>query len=171
MSTLIIHPKDDTTDFLKTIYDGLDVTLVTENISKSKLRNLIREHDKIVMMGHGCEKGLLGYQRLIIDSNFVMFLREKECVYIWCNANVFVNKYNLKGFHTGMIVSESIEANLYCLDYDIKPIEASNILFSNCIKESLSLSSKDMYNYVRETYVLPSNEIVNFNKENIFHNE
>ena len=171
MKTLIIHPKDETTDFLKPIYEGLDVTLVSDNISKSKLKTLIREHDKIVMMGHGCDKGLLGFNRLVIDSNIVMFLREKECVFIWCNANEFVNKYKLKGFHTGMIVSESIEANLYCLDYDFIPIEVSNTLFTNCIKESISLPSKDMYNYMIKSYVLPDNKIVNFNKENIFHNE
>lgn len=169
--TLVIHPSDESTDFLKPIYDGLDITLVTENISRGKLRTLIRDHDKIIMMGHGCEKGLFGYKRLIIDSNFVMFLREKECVFIWCNANVFVDKYKLKGFHTGMIVSESIEANLYCLDYDIKPIEASNELFSKCVKECITLPSKSMFEHMKESYVLQDNHIVNFNKENIFYNE
>ncbi len=58
MKTLLIHAEDPTTDFLSTIYDGKDWTIVKKNIGKSKIKSLIKEHDIIVMMGHGTEKGL-----------------------------------------------------------------------------------------------------------------
>lgn len=38
MKTLAIHPKDITTDFLSEIYSDKDWTVITENISKKKLK-------------------------------------------------------------------------------------------------------------------------------------
>ena len=38
MKTLVIHAEDATTDFLSTIYDGKDWTIITKNIGKSKLK-------------------------------------------------------------------------------------------------------------------------------------
>jgi len=49
MKTLLIHAEDSTTDFLSTIYDGKDWTIVKKNIGKSKLKSLIKEHDIIVV--------------------------------------------------------------------------------------------------------------------------
>ena len=110
MKTLVIHPKDTTTDFLSLIYEDKDWTVITDNISKSALKRQIKAHDRIVMLGHGMETGLIGFNRLVIDSNLVYLLREKHCVCIWCNADKFVLKYGLKGFYTGMIISEVQEA-------------------------------------------------------------
>ena len=80
--------------------------MININVSKKVLKEQIKSHDRIVILGHGTEKGLLGFNRYIIDSTWIYLLREKNCVCIWCNANVFVKKYNLKGFYTGMIISE-----------------------------------------------------------------
>ena len=113
MKTLVIHPKDESTKILSTIYENHkdDWTIINNcDIPKSILIDRIKEHDRIIMMGHGTPGGLLnpvgGY---IIDSSFVYLLREKkEFVHIWCNADSFVNKYDLKGFTTGMIISEEM---------------------------------------------------------------
>ena len=123
MKTLVIHPEDPTTKFLEATYAGMECTVITDPlISKSLLRKAIRGHDRVIMMGHGTEHGLVSINRaksdpsfilshrFIIDSNIVNFLREVECVFIWCNADEFVNKYKLSGFHTGMIISEYEEA-------------------------------------------------------------
>lgn len=84
-TTLVIHPKDQTTDFLSEIYLDKNWTVINTNTSKKFLKEQILTHDRIVMLGHGTEKGLLGYDRYIIDSTLVYLLREKECVCIWCN--------------------------------------------------------------------------------------
>ena len=109
MKTLVIHQKDSSTDFLKPIYADLDCQVITDiRVSDKALVAAIKANDRIIMLGHGTEVGLLcgDQSRYIIDSTLVYLLREKSCVCIWCNADVFVRKYKLKGLFTGMIVSE-----------------------------------------------------------------
>lgn len=167
MKTLVIHPKDITTDFLSDIYSDKDWTVININVSKSFLKKQIKEHDRIVMLGHGTGEGLIGFKRLIIDSNYVYLLRDKITVCIWCNADNFVKKYNLKGFYTGMIISEMDEANCYSL-YETSQanITASNILFATAIKNAID--SDDMLSVVQQKYKKDDNNIVNFNKERIW---
>lgn len=58
--TLVIHPKDKSTDFLKPIYHGRnDVTVITGGCTKEDVARAIDAHDHIVMMGHGTPQGLL----------------------------------------------------------------------------------------------------------------
>lgn len=59
MKTLVIHPKDKTTDFLKPIYEGRDWTVITGGCTKDDVAKAIDEHDHIIMMGHGTPQGLL----------------------------------------------------------------------------------------------------------------
>ena len=59
MKTLIIHPIDESTDFLRPIYKNVqNRTLITCNITKAELLQLVHEHDRIMMMGHGSPHGL-----------------------------------------------------------------------------------------------------------------
>ena len=52
MKTLIIHPDDPSTDFLKPIYEHItNATIVTGGISKKEVNQLIEQHDCIYMMG------------------------------------------------------------------------------------------------------------------------
>lgn len=142
MKTLVIHPKDKTTDFLSSIYDGKDWNVITENPSNSLLKSQIKNHDRIVMLGHGTQYGLIGHKRLIINSTLVYLLRDKITVCIWCNADQFVKKYDLKGLYTGMIISEYEEA----LDWSIyqpddRDILTSNLLFAKAVSKSIDLDS------------------------------
>ena len=60
MKTLVIHPKDKTTDFLKPIYHGRDdVTVITGGCTKEDVAKAIDAHDHIVMLGHGTPQGLM----------------------------------------------------------------------------------------------------------------
>jgi hypothetical protein len=59
MRTLVIHPKDKTTDFLKPIYANRDWTVITGGCTKEEVNKAIGEHDHIIMMGHGTPQGLL----------------------------------------------------------------------------------------------------------------
>lgn len=168
MKTLVIHPKDVTTDFLSAIYEGKDWTVITDNIPKSHLRKAIRNHERIIMLGHGSGQGLFGFKRFVLDSTYVYLLRTKrECVYIWCNANKFVDRYGLSGFYTGMIISDYMEA----LDYAVKAhgdhIDNSNVLFATTVRDAIDLDSAAMCKQVIERYDNDT-AVVDFNRNNIF---
>lgn len=165
MKTLVVHPFDVSTLFLSEIYSDTDWTVISNNCSKSYLKNQIKQHDRVIMLGHGCEKGLLGFGRLIIDSTYVYLLREKQCIFIWCNANVFVNKYNLKGFNTGMIISELQEAIEYNIKTSKEDIEQSNELFAKSIKESVGFD--DILRTIKALYK-GNTGVIKFNAENLF---
>lgn len=59
MRKLIIHPKDKSTDFLKVIYAGRDDFTVITGGTFDEVEQAIKEHDHIIMMGHGTPQGLL----------------------------------------------------------------------------------------------------------------
>lgn len=166
---LIIHPFDSTTDFLQNVYLHLEgIEIIRGNVGKGKIRAAIRRHEKIVFLGHGCEKGLFGYGRLFVDSSFVQFLREKECVYIWCNANVFVEKYGLSGFYTGMIISEVDEAIMCCVPFENgAEIRESNKAFALAIKLGIERSADEMCRIFFDNY-LHKSYVGDFNRTNIF---
>lgn len=165
MKTLIIHPKDNTTDFLCDIYKDLHCTIINTQVSKSALKETIKNHDRIVMLGHGDEYGLYGFGTYVITSQLVYLLREKECVAIWCNADVFFKKYSLTGIFSGMIISEYEEAMLCCLhDFKQSDIDKSNQLFAYAVGQSIL--GKDCVDKFKSLYVCENNPIVMFNKLN-----
>ena len=168
MKTLVIHPYDETTQFLSPIYLNKDWTIINHNPSKKELREGIKSHDRIIMLGHGCKAGLYGYNYLVIDSTYVQFLRGKHCVAVWCNANEFVEKYRLTGFYTGMIISEIDESYSYCVKCTYGDIEESNKLFSDAL--SSSIDSYNMVDSVLLKYKTVLNPIIKFNRNNIFSN-
>jgi len=179
MKTLVIHPKDNSTDFLSAIYEGMDCDIISECVSKRALKETIKNHDRIIMLGHGTQYGLIGYRNpqtrlfrspyLIIDSNFVYLLREKECVCIWCNADIFVEKYNLKGFYTGMIISEVEEALDYCVTATKEEIEFSNKLLAESVKKAIN--SHFIVGIIKESYKSDTNQVIHFNQENLYFNK
>ncbi len=166
MKTLVIHPKDSTTDFLKEIYINKNWTVIDTNTSKKILTNQIKTHDRIIMLGHGTEYGLIGFNRLIIDSNLVYLLREKICVCIWCNADVFVKKYNLKGLFTGMIISELQEAEMYSIQTNSYWINESNIDFAIALRDSID--SDNILDNILLLYE-GNSSVVDFNIKNIYY--
>jgi hypothetical protein len=166
MKTLIIHPKDHTTYFLSEIYSNTNWTIINTNTSKKYLKQQIILHDRIVMLGHGTEKGLIGYNKLVIDSSLVYLLRDKECVCIWCNADLFVLKYGLKGFYTGMIISEIEEAIMCCVPSTSHWINESNIDFALAIKNSIN--DENMLNKAKLLYE-GNSAVVEFNRNNFFY--
>ncbi len=166
MKTLVIHPKDNTTDFLSEIYSGNDWDVINANISHKILKQKIKDSDRIIMLGHGTEYGLIGFGRVVIDSKLVYLLREKYCIYIWCNADVFVKKYDLKGFYTGMIISEYEEALMFLSSFKYDDIEKSNILFADSVKKSIL--KDDVLSGMIDNYSSDTNEIILFNKSNLY---
>lgn len=175
LKTLVIHPTDSSTNFLSRIYSNEKWTIINDPLISSKtLKEQIKAHDRIIMMGHGTEIGLASIidgrlERYIIDSTLVYLLREKICVCIWCNADVFFKKYLLndtQGLYTGMIISEHEEALLYSIKTNSEQILESNILFAESIKEFID--APDPQHNIIQKYDSESNPIIMFNRQNIF---
>jgi hypothetical protein len=167
MKTIVIHPEDSTTDFLSDIYIDKDWTIINKNASKKILKESIKKHDRVIMLGHGTEKGLIGFDHFIIDSSYVYLLKDKICICIWCNADKFVEKYKLKGFYTGMIISEFDEAYLFNIPASYELLQESNKDFASALK--MAIDSGSILKVVLENYDgnLP---LIKFNKSNLYEN-
>lgn len=174
MKTLVIHPTDSSTDFLSEIYSDKDYTIMRDDLSHKKVIEQIKLHDRIMMMGHGDMFGLYDIEndRFVIDNSLIYLLREKDCVCIWCNADVFVKRYNLKGFYTGMIISEYTEALYYSMyETTDQQIIESNILFSQSIKESVEKKGREILASMIELYKQQGNPIVEFNTDSLYYKD
>lgn len=165
MKTLVIHPDDRSTDFLKEIYAGKGYTVVTDkNIlrSPSEVKKLIKEHGRIMMMGHGYPGGLFF---TCINSEMVYLLREKLCVCIWCNADKFVEKYGLRGFYTGMFISEVGEARYFGIQTTQEAVTESNELFASLLRERID--SLNVLNEIKSSYIGDS-PVIQFNNQRLY---
>jgi hypothetical protein len=179
MKTLIIHPADYSTSFLDIVYESVqDKTLITGGISKSDLIKLICEHDRIMMMGHGSPAGLFSVGQFknagayIIDQSMVPYLKQKlNNVYIWCNADKFVDVFGLKGFYSGMFISEVGEAN-YCglpgMSQEI--VDESNYGFCNIIAKYINEDKELIHENVKKEYglIAESNPVALYNNNRLY---
>jgi hypothetical protein len=166
MKTLVIHAEDSSTDFLCPIYQTIeDKTVLRKGVSKNEISEQIKIHDRVLMLGHGSPEGLFSVGQfktnnsLIIDSSIVNLLAEKEeNIYIWCHANKFVERHNLKGFYTGMFVSEFLEV-VYCelplVEDDV--INESNDGFSGIVSKYVNDYKSVLYKNTLEEYQIIAN--------------
>lgn len=178
--TLVIHPTDISTDFLKIIYENHlnDWTILNDFVgTKEDLRKIISEHDRIIMMGHGTPYGLLNtgsflgdFDWYIIDGTFAEILRSKETVSIWCHSNKFFESLYIDGFHTGMIISETSEEK-YTLNHI--PLDKAELLanmkcFASIIRDCIDLEDNPygMKDYILNRYNW-DDEVTQFNRKNI----
>lgn len=144
---LVIHiiSTEDTNDF-SGIYDGLDATILINPTASECRRAIIDETERIVLIGHGTECGLLN-QRLdgyIIDSRMVQFLRGIDVIGIWCNASNFADRYDLTGFFTSMFISntrELIECGFQTFDNCEEEIRRQNLIFAERINQLLTANT------------------------------
>ena len=174
MKTLVIHPEDPTTEFLKRIYTDLqDTTVIQGGVSRSEVDGLIESHERIIMLGHGAPFGLMNPKRFpgagffIIDDLTVSSLKNKSsCVYIWCHADQFVIRNGLFGLCSGMFISEMGEAELYGFqDIEQKMIDQSNQVFSSILSRHISEPLNVLYKSLMIEYeaVARDNPIARFN--------
>ena len=179
MKNLIIHPEDGSTVFLKKIYEGLtDKTAVTGGVDKEAIRELILRSDRVFMLGHGTPSGLISVGKFInagtyiIDYSMVDALKKQDNnIYIWCDADCFVRARKLKGFFSGMFISEMAEA----LRFDIpdpteEMIYNSNFEFSTLMSKYLDCDKRTLHaNVVREYRKLAeSNPVARYNVRRLY---
>lgn len=175
--TLVIHPSDSTTEFLKPIYSGIEGAVVLRgNQTKDEVRQMIEESDRVIMLGHGSPGGLFSVGRfqqctngMIIDESMVAALGNKpNNIYVWCNADKFVDRFHLKGFYSGMFISEYSEA-FYC-NTPTKPgdVESSNDLFAEIVGKNIMLEAKNLRDMAKVNYYLPNNQVAKYNNQRIY---
>jgi len=171
--TLVIHPHDQSTHFLKPIYENIpNKTIITGGLFIDEVNKLIYNHDQIIMLGHGSPKGLFGVnfkRSYVIDEDQVDLLQDKECIFIWCHADQFVKQHGLKGFHSGMFVSEVEEALIYKLKGDKKLISESNNAFAFMLGSVINRPLPEVYEQIKKEYgwLAERNEIAKYNHERL----
>jgi hypothetical protein len=178
MKTLVIHPKDSSTDFLIPIYSGINDVTIIRGGSKDEVDEQIQQHDRIMMMGHGSPQGLFavgqfGMQGMIIGHSTVPLLENKECIFIWCNADQFVNRYNLKGLYSGMFISEVSEVygcGLPDTPQDI--VDESNNYFAAEFGLISNKPLNEIYDAIKYNYSIlaEDNPIAEYNAERLYLN-
>jgi len=176
--TLVIHPNDRSTDFLTPIYSNIaDATVIRGGMTKDEVDEQIKQHDRILMMGHGSPGGLFSVgqfidsQGYIISHDTVDILKDKECIFIWCNADRFVEAHNLKGLYSGMFISEIMEA-AYCglPNTPQEVVDESNDIFA---MEFGMVSDKPLieaYEYIKDSYgvLAGDNPVAKYNHHRLY---
>jgi hypothetical protein len=187
MKTLVIHPDDRSTDFLRPIYRGIeDKTVITTFKNMREISELIDSHDRVIMMGHGSPLGLFSMDitarhPYIIHSaqSIIEALNQKDYnVFIWCYASNFVFDNNLKGFSTGMFISEVGEA----ITCGIKPnskiseqVTNSNNFFSEIagryLIDSETKNPTDLFQKVSAEYstIVDENPVAKYNLQRLIY--
>jgi hypothetical protein len=178
MRTLVVHPKDPTTQFLVPIYANLtNKTVVRSGITKSEVKGLIESHDRVIMLGHGAPFGLMNPGQFpdtglfIIDGSMANSLKNKSnCIFIWCHADQFLKTYGLSGLCSSMFISEMGESDLYGFeDIDMGMIDQSNMTFSFILSKYINEPIYVLHQSLLTEYevVARTNPIAKFNLEGL----
>jgi hypothetical protein len=184
---LVIHPDDRTTDFLDPSYADIQATVLTTEKDMFNMRENMRQHDRIIMMGHGSPAGLMmpritihgvdlvgddlkRYSSYSLGASFVNILKTKPIVAVWCNADKFVVPHDLHGFYTGMVISELCEAN-YCNVHKCnqRDLTESNTLFTEALAAAIKIPSAESVEVFKKIYHNPNNEIMVYNRQRIYY--
>jgi hypothetical protein len=179
MRNLVIHPQDKSTDFLKPIYAKVkSKKIINGNSTPKDIKRLIKKSDRVMMMGHGCSNGLFSIRLfndfrkgIVIEPKESKILSGKDNVYIWCNADRFVEANNLQGFYSGMFISEVSEAIVCGLkNVTQQMVNESNKTFSEIVGKYIHLSKKELYKKVMEEYrkLTKTNPVADYNLSRLY---
>lgn len=174
MKTLVIHPLDPSTEFLREIYANINCTVVRHPHPRRELDALIESHDQVIGLGHGSPQGLFGWwggMVYAIGALQAPLLADKEHIYIWCHADQYVKKHNLKGFSSGMFISEVAEAQMYGINAPRTQVEVSNYAFAYTLGRCLEkrMGAKRIYETVTKEYFEPADPVVTFNAKRMIY--
>ena len=147
---LVIHPKDKTTAMLSALYDGLEAQVVADYRSTKEMGHLLHHispQERIMLLGHGSEKGLFfraddskdEFDKIIVGHSHAYHLRKHRgnMIGIWCHADKFARKEGLHGLFTGMIISELSEALLYHIETTQEELDRENVKIARRLRTLL----------------------------------
>jgi hypothetical protein len=156
-TTLVIHPQDQTTDFLKPIYSNItNKKVITGGISYEALKSEIEMVDEVIICGHGYHGGLfainqfegLGKMNYIVDNQMASILKlKKKVVTIWCYAKHYIESNDINNsFHSGMFISE-VNESIFCGLEGVtqEMIDESNNCFSVELGTLIDKSPEEIY--------------------------
>ena len=182
MKTLVLHPDDRSTDFLKPIYANIKrKTVIVKDTSRDVLLALIRSHDTIIMLGHGSSSGLfnvsgIGKGVMVIGESIVEELRGKQLIAIWCNCDKFIERHDLNALYSGMFISEVSEARYCGVQGDQAMVDESNSTFAVLLGNMLSETSMDLektFDMVLESYeeLGEVNTVAKYNSDRFYYSK
>lgn len=180
--TLIIHPKDSSTDFLQPIYANIpNKKVITGGLTYEQVKAEVQNHDEVIMCGHGYVGGLfaisnfpgLYHTSYIVDHSMASILKtKKKIVTIWCYAQSYIQTNNLhNSFHSGMFISELAE--VWCSGHKNitqSMIDDSNSCFSEELGSLIALDPQQIYasmQHGRYAKLAQSNLIAAYNFERL----
>ena len=126
---IVVHPFDPSTRMLCEIYKGIEgVTLFDSWKQLDEILKAIAAAPKdepILLLGHGCPSGLLDmrYGLVIGDADAELLKDRPNLVGIWCYASSYAYTHGLKGFFSGMFISELPEAIVNGVDASAEEID------------------------------------------------
>jgi len=190
----VIHPEDRTTTFLKPIYEQVnDKVVVEKDTTPQEIETLLLGSDRVLMMGHGSPRGLFSvglfnkarhdeliressnwigrYGYAISDATVELLKDKPENIYIWCNANRFVEEHELKGFYSGMFISEVGEAHFCGLKgVTQQTVDESNDTFSAIVGKYINSPVAELYEKVMEEYgvLAETNPVAKYNHDRLY---
>jgi hypothetical protein len=178
MRTLVIHPDDRSTDFLRAVYANIpNKKVLTGGMSVWEVDLEIQAADRVIMLGHGTPSGLLSVGQFtgsgyVVDAQSAHLLADKEeCIFIWCYASDYVKRHELKGFSSGMFISEVSEAT-HCgiPNQTQEDVNTQCKYFCDLVGAVSDRSSKEIYEFVSEEYgeMIPYNKMVEYNHKRLF---
>jgi hypothetical protein len=92
MKTLVIHPKDSSTSFLDVVYNSIEnKTVIDGGINKTTLMELIKSHDRIMMMGHGSPQGLFSVGKF--PDTYPFIIDEDIETSLYYTAEIYSDSY------------------------------------------------------------------------------
>jgi hypothetical protein len=166
-TTLIIHPRDATTAFLTRVYDGLDYTVCNApDVSNQELQELMAQHHRIVVMGHGSQQGLFHPVRMVphlISAEHAHLFHDKETVFLWCYASDFAKQHHIRALCTGMFVSDQAEAMWTGIGAGAFAIQQSNTFFAEAMRTVLQADQLPDIQQVLKLYPPNLNRVAAYN--------
>ena len=182
MKTLVIHPDDRSTDFLKPIYACIKrKTVIVKDTSRDKLLATVRSHDTIIMLGHGSSSGLfnvsgIGKGVMAIGESLVEELSGKQLIAIWCNADKFIERHGLSALYSGMFISEVSEARYCGVQGDQAMVNESNNVFAALLGNMLGKVPTDLntvHSMVGESYeeLGEVNAVAKYNSDRFYYSK
>ena len=110
--TIVFHLDDPSTVMLRPIYEGKGWDVYTGSpwggLCMEDVHELIRRHDKIICLGHGTPRGLIGGN---IGPDEVPLLKGKRVFALWCYAATFFRNSGMSG--QGILCSDNAPSEVW----------------------------------------------------------
>ena len=120
MTIIYVNWHDDDTAILPLIWQNIpnanviEITAESENWEDAVDNAIANEYDTLILAGHGSIYGLLfpdyNYGTYVVHENNVHLIHARNVIFSFCYASTFLINNHIRGFATGMFISNEKEA-------------------------------------------------------------